>query len=88
MIDAALYVLNEAVERDRRAIDLLIEHRVNCNENLAEHPDITVTGLVPVVGALGLINGILHRATGDMIAAVFDDNGILVGFAKREPQEK
>jgi len=78
--------LNELVAMDPKAVELLIEHRVPCNEALANHPTVQVRGN-STVGFLGALNG-LFGAYGDgwgSIAAVFEDDGRLVGF-ERVPQ--
>jgi hypothetical protein len=66
----------------------LVCNRVPCNTALAAHPSIQVnTNSVTQpatfpVGMLGIINGILERATGRRIAAKFSDDKqpVLLGF--------
>lgn len=89
-----LKLLNAAVKADAAAIGKLVDHRVPCNDKLADHPTIQC-GVVstpessdrPVVGMLGLINGILgefYQWNGDplrMVCAVIDDDdGKLLRF--------
>jgi|GEM_PF-935247 len=61
-IDAAIEVLNQAVEADPEAMRALIAHRVPCNEKMASHPTIQVaaagaSGRSARVGMLGILNG-------------------------------
>jgi hypothetical protein len=77
--------LNEYVAIDPVAIHQLIEYRVPMNESLADHPSVQVNaeGEVPVVGLLGLLNGIVGVIPGSeigYITAVFDDDGKLIRF--------
>jgi len=59
-------VMNSAVEADKVALRALVEHRVDCNEALAEHPSVQVMrrndpgGTTPwhTVGLLGILSGI------------------------------
>jgi len=60
-LDDALVVLNSAVIADSKAMHSLIEHRVDCNEILANHPTIQVGRCQPEryhVGLLGILNGL------------------------------
>lgn len=93
--DTFLRVLNEAVAADPVALDALIDHRVECNTTLANHPTIQVTPMTfssrsivtksdldrCEVGALGLLNGVIEAVTGERVAGVWDDNK-LVGFIR------
>jgi len=57
----AIKVLNEALGCDHDAIKALIECRVSCNEELANHPTIQVRAYDPEgykVGLLGILNGL------------------------------
>jgi hypothetical protein len=60
-IQSAVRLLNEALERDPDALTQLVNLRVACNEQLAQHPTIQVHkfGEVHKVGILGLLNGAL-----------------------------
>jgi hypothetical protein len=60
-IQAAVKLLNEALERDPDAITQLVNLRVACNEKLTHHPTIQVHkfGDVHKIGILGLLNGAL-----------------------------
>jgi hypothetical protein len=94
IITMAVRVLNEAVKADRMAIVNLIDHRVPCNEELAEHPSIQVSCKRPgekggvigcKVGMLGIINGIFGVDEQDwgFIAAEMDAEGRVVRFIDR-----
>jgi hypothetical protein len=66
--------LNHLTQIDRDALANLIEQRVECNEDLADHPHVVCqtndkTGTVSV-GLLGILNGMLE---GPRICAVYDD---------------
>ena len=62
IVDEVIALLNEAVALDRKAMENLLNARVECNEALADHPTIQVSNyFVPgkyVVGILGILNGI------------------------------
>jgi hypothetical protein len=77
-----LDTLNEAIKADRDAVDMLCEHRVECNDELADHPTIQVCGNPTVVGMIGIINGICERLTGKRVAADYDESGNLLGFVE------
>lgn len=87
-VDKAVEILNEAFEADPDAIKHLMSVRVNCNATLAEHPTIQVIGTswgdkpCPMVGILGVINGIFgaDAETWGAIAAKFSGEGELLGF--------
>lgn len=83
-----LDLLNEAVSADPRAIGQLLNSRAPCNGALADHPTIQVSGDdndSPVVGPIGLINGITERLTGKRVAAVYDDQWNLLRFEEYKP---
>ena len=83
--DPALSVvraLNEMLECDRHAISELVETRISCNDALADGPYVFVASPTlpalsrqPMVGLLGVINGLLVGAldSGQKIQAVYDD---------------
>lgn len=60
-ITKAVEVLNEALERDPRAITDLINMRVDCNDALAAHSTAQVQkfGDIHRIGVLGILNGAL-----------------------------
>ena len=82
--DGILRVLNGAVAADADAVAKLVSHRVVCTNRLADHPTIQC-GIVsspessdrPVVGMLGIINGIAAELDGQVIRAVFDDEKLI-----------
>lgn len=68
-VQDALELLNDALARDRHAVQELFAFRVPCNSDMADHPTIQVgaggkdgTDFVPPnqfrVGTLGLLNGL------------------------------
>src|SRR5574343_1660981 len=81
--------LNGLIKIDRNAITALIEARVPCNDDLANHP--TVQCHVDAfcidennnavnksnIGILGIINGFIGE---DVICACYDDNWTLTKF--------
>lgn len=74
--------LNEALMADPAAILTIINNRVKCNSELANHPTVMV-GLNNEsfeVGVLGLINGIYTKITGKIICYEFDENGNIIQF--------
>jgi hypothetical protein len=76
-------ILNEALACDQAAVSALVEHRVLCNDVLAEHPDIPLDGNGRV-GLLGLLNGVAFRE-GEVIEALYseDDLDTVTGFRLR-----
>ena len=79
-------VLNEALELDQEAVQKLIDYRVPCNDDLADHETIQVLanedGSNTRVGLLGIINGILGKDEDSgwgYVAAEYRDEK-LVGF--------
>ena len=58
-IIAAVKILNDALERDPKAVTKLVNMRVDCNEQLAKHPTVQVHKFDDVyrIGVLGLMNG-------------------------------
>jgi hypothetical protein len=68
-LNDVIKILNEALESDREAITKLFTSRVECNEDLANHPTIQVGDYhgngKHMVGILGLLNGLFGiRADG------------------------
>lgn len=87
-IDHTIRLLNEALKLDPQAVTALIEHRVPCNDQLADHPSIQC-GHPPDqptarVGLLGLLNGIFGADENGWgpIAAVFEEPDTLVRFER------
>lgn len=94
-VDQVVAFLNSLVALDREAMDRLVETRVQCNKDLADHPTVQVMeddeGNA-VVGVLGIINGIIgtqpewaHKPGYGYIAANFDDkSGKLTNFIRAD----
>ena len=94
-LDEVIDFLNELLEVDCLAIQGLIENRQSCNEAMADHPTVQVHAYCACgeedgcskcgefsVGLLGILNGIFGKdedGWGD-IAAVYDENSVLVKF--------
>ena len=83
-------LLNDALTHDPQAVQCLIDNRVPCNMDLANHPTIqtlcTQNGFS--VGLLGLLNGLCGvTSTGSgHIVAVYEDDDLrtLRGFQVQE----
>jgi hypothetical protein len=80
-IETVLSVLNSAFAADPGAIQALCENRVPCNRLLAEHPSIQVCvdRYEALVGALGLLNGVLEALGVPLVASQWDGQR-MVGF--------
>ena len=63
--------LNDALERDGKAITELVNHQVGCNAELAAHPTAQVTqhGDIYKIGILGLLNGAIGNSPSGDIGA-------------------
>jgi hypothetical protein len=92
-LDRAVELLNEALKLDHDTIEALVEYRVGCNKDLAEHPTIQV-GLDAtkksgfIVGMLGILNGLFGASSqGGGIRAIYDDKAKtkLLRFEKYDP---
>lgn len=95
----AVTILNEAFESDPLSVSSLLQIRIPCNEELANHPQVVVREETELVGpptyslsAFGIITGVVERLTGYRIArqiGITEDTGreILVGFCLYEPEE-
>ncbi len=92
---ATVDCLNSALKADPAAIAALIANRIPCNNALADHPFVLVeeAKLLPpgqaVVGAIGLLNGVLAANGLPVVAWVTSDCGgrkLLTGFtAYKQP---
>jgi hypothetical protein len=73
MLDHMLEILNRAVKADANAMANLINHRVRCNQALADDPTIQV-GRSPSIGVMGLLSGIAgcHEDGFSKICAVYE----------------
>ena len=80
-VSRAIEVLNEALERDPKAITRLVNQRIECNDALAAHTSIQaqVVEGVARVGVLGLLNA----ALGDSPSGVIGAKGTLEGASGR-----
>lgn len=82
-VETVVNVLNQLFELDPAAADQLVEARVPCNDDVVDHPTISVAGDYGSgrVGLLGVLNGILMREdpSGSGVASV-RDGGVLLGF--------
>lgn len=86
-IDETIKFLNSLLQLDSAAITDLLETRVSCSRELADHPTVQVTDYgidTPKVGLLGVLNGLFGvDAQGwGPIAAVFDDEATLIRFER------
>lgn len=75
--------MNELLTADPEAIQQLISQRVACNGLADHHPHVAVTEDLKI-GLLGILNGFLLRSGDKRIAAHFDEDGVLEGFALLE----
>lgn len=85
--DQAIELLNDMLETDKEALEKLVNHRVDCNGELAEHETIQVraygeyyekTGKYQV-GMLGVLNGIFgmnENGIGQIVMAVDADGDV------------
>ncbi len=85
IIDQVLKTLNNIQQTDSNALQQLIERRVWCNDQLADHPTVVVESGLPQlqdsckVGMLGILNSVvveLAIANGEppsRVVAVYDD---------------
>ncbi len=92
-VSHALRVLNRIHTADPSVLPTLLNHRVPCNETLADDPTVQVleslTNEKYVVGLLGIINGIFgvdERGYG-YIAAYYDEQGTLDYFQRTPVDE-
>lgn len=89
-INEVIEILNEAVARDREAINNLISSRVGCNKVLADHPTIQVrfNYIEHSVGLLGVLNGLFGiddiSGWGAITAVINDEDGILEEFTRTD----
>jgi len=56
-IGETINLLNELVALDESTVRKLIQHRVKCNDDLANHPTVQVSS-EKGVGMLGILNGL------------------------------
>jgi len=93
--EKVIAMLNEAYRRDPLAMHALMMNRVPCSDQLADDPCVVVDtpGIaygepVHLVGALGLINGVLNALGVGRVAGQFDDDSdFLQGFQRYKPND-
>jgi len=88
-VSEVIEFLNELLELDQKAIELLVDSRVPCSDSMASHPTVQVTGYASgafKVGMLGILNGIFGVDAGGWgpISAVYDDDSRLIHFERTE----
>lgn len=86
-LDDVIQLLNDLIKIDPKAIEDLIEQRVECSEELADHPTFQVNiydGEHPKIGLLGVLNGLFgtNEEGWGPIAAVFNDEKKLIKFER------
>lgn len=86
--EIALSILNDILKLDPNAATFLIEKRCTCAPELENHPHIVVAGNAstpPLLGFLGVLNGIMSMAGLPRIEAVFDESPMsrVIGFRKQ-----
>lgn len=79
--------LNELLKVDENAVRLLIEQRVPCNNELADHPTVQVRSrpnTQPVVGLLGILNGLygIDEKGYGPIGAIIESDGHISSFER------
>ena len=93
VVDHTIAFLNSLVEIDPEALAALIETRVPCNKDLADHPTVQVQVVEGKegfyeLGFLGVLNGILgaNDKGWGFVCAVLDDDKRVVKFKRTPPQ--
>jgi hypothetical protein len=94
-VEHAVKILNEALESDHIAVNQLINLRVMCNKELANHPFIQVGKdnrfqQVWWVGLFGIINGLFgvdEEGWGFIEAEIRDDTGLIIRFRDRRTRQ-
>jgi len=95
-VDTAIEFLNELLRADPQAVSALIETRVPCNQELADHPTVQVRsyGLNGgyQVGLLGILNGLfgVDEEGWGPIAAQYDENDdtTVIGFVRSDAVQR
>lgn len=86
--DRIVALMNEALALSPEAITSLVGYRVPCAPALYDHPSIQVgppldnSDKGPVLGLLGLLNGICKSSGSEVIAAVVEPDGRVSGFKR------
>lgn len=88
-LDETIAFLNSLLPVNEPALRNLVEHRVACDSNLADHPTIQVQdrpgpGNLLCVGFLGVLNGLFgaDEEGWGAITAYFEDDGTLDRFER------
>lgn len=86
-INYTINFLNSLIEADKDAIAKLLDARVSCNDELANHERVQVQETKDgcKIGVLGIINGLfgIHKESGNgYIAAVYDKRGNFYNFTR------
>jgi hypothetical protein len=83
--EAAVRILNELLKLDPIATQKIVETRVPCNEGVVNHPTIICAedgSGVPVVGLIGILNGIVKLEDPEgKVVVTHKENGVLVKFS-------
>ena len=85
-LDEVIKLLNDLVLLDPETMNNLVENRIVCNFEFADHPTVQVQDYEgsnqPCVGLLGILNGFFSIDDDGWggITAVFDDKGKLIKF--------
>jgi len=83
--------MNNLLQIDRNTIQLLIDCRVPCNKELAEHPTVQVLHSKELnlnfVGLLGVLNGLCGTYDNGLAAvAIMTDNNLIDKFVFTVPE--
>lgn len=86
-VNNAIKVLNRIHEADPTVLQSLVFHRVPCNKEVANDPEVQVGQLYEggwEVGLLGIINGLLgiHESGYGYIQCDIDDDGKILRFSR------
>lgn len=70
----AIDLLNSLLNADPDAANELFHHRVNCNDDLSDHPTIQVSAETKTVSILGVLNGLfgVDKDGGGIISAWYN----------------
>lgn len=79
----ALNLLNEMLDKDRKSVDAMIKLRVEYSKELADS-ELVIVDEKGYGSMLGVLNSLLRRVTGHVIAAVVENDHV-VSFKIVEP---
>lgn len=88
--ETALQLLNTLQQQDPEACADLMAHRTPVVPAIGDHPDFichTARGGKVQLGFLGLINSLLVKLNEPKLAAVIDDDGVVIGFTQRNDEK-